>query len=94
MLVHSNNFSHIFGQCHESHSIAAHDLGKQAGPTLTTFTDDCTNFLFDYLLLHGHTLCNIIKQGKVVVSWCVCPCVFSFFLLSWAWFLKKKKNCG
>ena len=50
--------------CHESNSmatIAAHNLGEQVGPTLTTFTDYCTNFLFDcLLLLHGHTLCNII----------------------------------
>ena len=57
--------------------------------TLTTFTDHYTNFLFD---LHGYTLCNIIKQGKLVVSWyvCVCVCVcFSFFLLSWAHSWKK-----
>ena len=51
------------------------------GLTLTTFTDNYTNFLFDcLLLLHGNTLCNI---GKLVVSWCVCVCVcpcFFFFL--------------
>ena len=71
-------------------TITAHSLGEQVEPT---FTDYCTNFLFDCcLLLHGHTLCNIIKQGNVVVFWCVCVsiCVFlwGFFLLSWARFLK------
>ena len=45
---------------------------QQAGPTLTTFTEYCTNFLFDCLLLHGHTLCNIIKQGTLGVCVSVC----------------------
>ena len=63
-------------------TIAAHSLGEQVGPTLTTFTDYCTNFLFDCLLqLPGHTLFSIIKQGKIVISWCVSV---------WARFLKKK----
>ena len=31
------------------------NLGEQAGPTLTTFTDYCTNFDC-LLLLHGHSL--------------------------------------
>ena len=51
-------------------TIAAYDLDEQAGPTLTTY---CTNFLFDcLLLLHGHTLCNIVRQ----VSWCVSVCFY------------------
>ena len=51
-------------------------VGEQAGPTLTTLLHK----LSDCLLLHGHTLCNIIKQGKLVVSCvCVCVCLHVFF---------------
>ena len=51
-----------------------------------------TNFLFDCLLLHGHTLCNIIKQGKLVISWCVCVSACFFFFCLVRPVLEKKKN--
>ena len=65
----------------------ANFIGHYCSWTNGAYIDNLyTNFLFDcLLLLHGHTLCNITKQGKLVVYWCVCVSVFFlFFVVSWA----------
>ena len=81
MPVHSNNFrSPISKSINGNH----HNLGEQTGPTLTTFTDYCTNF--EYLLLHDHTLC---EQGSSL-GVCVSMFFFFFFLVG----PMKKKNSG
>ena len=60
------------------------NLGEQAGPTLTTFKTIAQTSV--WLPPSTTTLCNIIKQDKLVISWCVCVCVS---LLSLA---EKKQN--